>query len=145
MKHRKFNRYEKKEIRHAQITNALAGSGLYLYENRQNADLTLPRPTRSGLRSVGPKQQFQGDDYYLQLVRTGYLKLINVIQTPEQEANMNEQKLILDQPDKVTHQGKVEQVATPAQIPLHESGEQPQPEVLLNEGPVDDGFVIVGN
>jgi hypothetical protein len=142
---RKFNRYERKEIRSHQVAEAMAGSGLYLFENMLNADFTLPRPTKSGLRSIGPKQQFQGDDYYLQLVRTGYLKLINILQTPQQEAQMNEQKLILDQPDKVTHQGKVEQVAEAPQQKLNEAGNQPQPDVLLNEGPVDDGFVIVGN
>jgi hypothetical protein len=142
---RKFNKYERKEIRSQQISEAMAGSGLYLYENKLNADFTLPRPTKSGLRSIGPKQQFQGDDYYLQLVRTGYLKLINVLQTPQQEAQVNEQKLILDQPEKVTHQGQVEQVAAAApQQKLNEAGSQPQPDVLLNEAPVDDGFVIVG-
>ena len=59
---------------------------------------------------------------------------------------LNEEKLILDQPDTVTHKGKVEHVVdrnTPAQR-LQEQGSDEQPEILLNEGPVDDGFVIVG-
>ena len=76
MQYRKFNKYEKKEIRKEVLQNALAGGGMYLYENNTDADITLPRPTSSGLRSIGPRKQFQGDDYYIQLVRTGLLKLI---------------------------------------------------------------------
>ncbi len=153
MKYRKFNKYEKKEVRAQQIATALHGEGLYLYQNNTNADLTLPRPTKSGLRIVGPKQQFQGDNYYMQLVKTGYVRLIKEIQSPaQQQAALNpptevnmEDKLILDQPDMITEQGKVEQVInknTPLQK-LNEGDKQQQPDVLLNEGPVDDGFVIV--
>lgn len=150
MKYRKFNKYEAKENRTAQITNALSGSGLYIYENSsKDAELTLPRPTRTGLRKVGPRGRFQGDDYYMQLVKTGFCRLIEVLQTPEQEKEalmLEEQKLILDQPDRVTTKGKVEQVVekkTPKQK-LNEGGNQPQaPDVLLNESPGDDGFVVI--
>jgi hypothetical protein len=150
MKYQKFNKYEKKENRHINVTNALAGSGLYIYENSsKEAELTLPRPTRTGVRKVGPKQRFQGDDYYMQLVKTGFLRLIEVLQTPEQEKEvtmLEEQKLILDQPDRVTNKGKVEQVVekkTPKQK-LNEGGNStPTPDVLLNENPGDDGFVVI--
>lgn len=153
MKYRKFNKYEKKEVRAQAIAQAMSGEGLYLYQNNTNADLTLPRPTSSGLRSVGPKQQFQGDNYYMQLVKTGFVRLIKEIQSPEaqraalEEKPMSEQKLILDQPDMITEAGKVEHVVNklkPVQK-LNEGGakQQPQPDVLLNESPVDDGFVIV--
>ena len=151
MKYRKFNKYEKKEIQHQVLANALHGEGMYLFENNTKADLGLPRPTRSGIRSVGPKQQFQGDNYYMQMVKAGHLRLIKVLQTPEEEraaelneVNMKEQKLILDQPDTITEHGKIEHVVpnTPVR-PMNEGGNQPQPDVLLNESP-DDGFVIVG-
>jgi len=158
MKYRKFNKYERKEINRAQVTKALHGEGLYLYENNTNADMTLPRPTKSGLRTVGPRQRFQGDNYYMQMVRVGHLRLIQELQSPAQEkalqeAATNEEimtseqpKLILDQPDTITEHGHVEhvQAQTPAQ-PLHEGGNQPKPDVLINESPVDDGFVIVGD
>ena len=151
MKYQKFNKYEKKEIRHQVLTQALHGEGLYLFVNNTNADLSLPRPTKSGLRSIGPKKEFQGDNYYMQMVRTGHLRLVKVLQTPEQEkalneANMQEEKLILDQPDTITEHGKIEHVV-PNKTPvrqLDESGDQKQPDVLLNEGPIDGGFVIVG-
>lgn len=146
MKYRKFNKYEKQTVRREAIQQAMAGEGLYLYENKSNADLTLPRPTKSGLRIIGPKKQFQGDNYYMQLVRSGHLRLLKELQSPEQEraAMLNEEKLILDQPDTVTAKGKVEHVVDKktALQKLNEGDGDPQEEVLLNEGPA--GFVIVG-
>ena len=155
MKYQKLSRLEKKQMNREKLEESLSGGGLFLYENNTAADMTLPRPTKSGRRQLGPKGsaegQFQGDDYFMQMVRSGDLRLIKVLQTPEQEQNMLlkehtvEDKLILDQPDTVTEKGKIEHVVdntVPAK-PLHETdGEKPE-DVLLNEGPVDDGFVIV--
>lgn len=154
MKYRKFNKYEKKEVRAEMLANALHGEGLYLYQNNTGADLTLPRPTKSGLRSVKARESFQGDNYYMQLVRTGYLRLIKELQSPEQQrAALNEEntameeKLLLDQPDMITEAGKVEHVVPkkgPVQQKLNEDKDKkPQQDVLLNEGPVEGGFVIV--
>lgn len=153
MKYRKFNKYEKKEVRSEMIANALHGEGLYLYRNgSKTSTLTLPRPTASGLRTVAPNCEFQGDNYYMQLVRQGLLRLVKEIQSPEQqraaltEATHVEEKLILDQPDTVTTEGKVEQVVKnkKAAQKLHEAGGSKEPDVLLNEAPVEGGFVIVG-
>jgi hypothetical protein len=151
MKYRKFNRLEKKEVRSQMLENALHGEGLYLYRNNTNADLTLPRPTKSGIRSVGAGKEFQGDNYYMQLVRSGMLRLVKELQSPQQEnmlteVNMNEDKLILDQPDMVTEHGKVEHVVSTPVQKLNETQEdaKKKPDVLLNEGPVEGGFVIVG-
>ena len=111
MKYRKFNKFEKKEVRAQMIENALHGEGMYLYRNNTNADLTLPRPTKSGIRSVGKGKEFQGDNYYIQLVKQGLLRLVKELQSPnhekitELEAKM-EEKLILDQPDIVKDQGE---------------------------------------
>jgi hypothetical protein len=54
-------------------------------------------------------------------------------------------KLILDQPDTITEQGKVEHVVQGSPVqPLRESEKAEETkEVLLNERPVDDGFMIV--
>lgn len=155
MKYRKFNRYEKKEVQSQVLQNALAGEGIYIYRNNTKGQLTLPRPTRSGVRTIGIKQEFQGDNYYMQLVRSKDLILVKTLQTPEQERLASEQqtlneatmedKLILDQPDRVTNKGKVEHVVdktTPKQK-LNENDKEPAPEILLNEGPVEGGFVIV--
>lgn len=156
MKYHKFNKYEKREIKSQIVKEALAGNGLYLYQNSNaHAELTLPRPTKSGKRVIAPNGSFQGDDYYMQLVRTGMLRLVEVLQTPEQEKtvqqeenNMNEstEKLILDQPETVTTNGPVEHVVSNSETheqPLHESTPQPKQPVLLNEAPMDDGFIIV--
>jgi hypothetical protein len=182
MKYKKFNKYEKKEVRRTMIQNAMSGGGVYLYRNSSKcAELTLPRPTHSGVRKVEPNGEFQGDDYYMQMVKTGDLRLVEVLQTAEQEkevlaqeallqegvvkeetqlasmANpkggiMSEQKLIVEQPNRVTTKGTTEQVVqgtapkkAPTKKPLKEAEEKKaQPaDVLLNESPVDDGFVIV--
>lgn len=149
MKYRKFNKLEKKEVQAQQLANALHGEGLYLYRNNTGADLALPRPTKSGLRSVAPKAEFQGDNYYMQLVRSGFLRLVKEIQSPEQQRAANEvtmqEKLILDQPDIVKQDGKVEHVLVQPQQKLNENkgGQQKQPDVLINESPDDDSFVIV--
>ena len=158
MKYRKFNKYEKKEVQSQVLANALHGEGLYLFRNNTNADLCLPRPTASGLRSVGPKAEFQGDNYYMQLVKAGLLRLVREVQSPQQQkAAALEQKekkvdeqLILDQPDIVTDQGKIEHVvARPAKRLNENKGQKPkqpqqqQPPVLINETPIDDGFIVV--
>lgn len=158
MKYRKFNKYEKKILNKERIDKALHGEGMYLFENNTDADMKLPRPTKSGLREVGPREQFQGDNYYMFMVQVGHLRLIKELQSPAQEKAANEaaeaamnppepEKLILDQPDTITEQGKVEHVQTTTPLqPLDEADEnQPKPDVLLNETPIDDGFVIIGD
>jgi hypothetical protein len=149
MKYRKFNKFEKKEVRAQMLQNALHGEGLYLYRNNTKADLTLPRPTKSGTRVVAAGKEFQGDNYYMQLVKQGMLRLVKELQSPEQqraEEVKMEEKLILDQPDTITEQGKVEHVVSTPQKKLNEqkADKDKEPEVLLNEGPVEGGFVIVG-
>ena len=155
MKYRKFNRYEKKEIRTEHIRQATAGAGMYLFENSSaQATLNLPRATKSGIRTIGPKQQFQGDDYYMQLVRSGQLRLIKTLQSPQQEAQaqltegvvMQNEKLILDQPETITEHGHIEHVVDksgPMQD-LNETKDGKKPDVLINEAPVNDGFMIIG-
>ena len=158
MKYRKFNKFEKKEVRSQMLENALHGEGLYLYRNNTKADLNLPRPTKSGIRSVGPGKEFQGDNYYMQLVRQGMLRLVKELQSPNHtsqevitesiktEVKMTNDKLILDQPDMITEHGKVEHVVSNPEKKLNETQEdaEKKPDVLLNEGPVEGGFVIVG-
>ena len=150
---RKFTRNERKNFQVERAKKAMEGHGMFLFENNTNADLTLPRPTKSGRRVIGPKEQFQGDDYYMSLVRNNFLRLIEVLQTPQQEQEaiqkqeetVNQQnKLILDQPDVITEHGKIEHVVKPPLAqPLNESPGQAknQPDVLINESPT--GYVIV--
>ncbi len=143
---KKFNKYQRKEHRKTLYEQNMSGTGLYIFENSsRNAELTLPRPTKTGQRVVLPGAKFEGDSYYLQMVKSGFLRLIRKIeQEIKEEVNM-EDKLILNQPDTYTDSGKIEHIVQdkkPVQK-LNESDKQPQPEVLINEAPVSDGFIII--
>jgi hypothetical protein len=140
-----LNRTQRREERKQQIRDALHGEGLYLYENNTRGDLMLPKPAAGGQKRVGVKQQFQGDSYFMQMVRSNDLKLIREIASPERLA-MAEQKLLLDQPETVTHAGPVEHVIKDNPMPLNETqpkGTEKAQDVLINENPLD-GVVIVG-
>ena len=128
-----------------QQLNAVAGEGLYEYRNPNNYDITLPRPTKTGLRLVKKNSTFEGDNYYLQLVKTGMLRLVREIQSPIKETTV-EEKLILDQPEMVTEAGAIEHVVqkSPLQkLTETEQTGQPQKPVLINEAPCADSFVII--
>lgn len=156
------NRIERRQLNAKKLEANMSGSGLYIYENNTDADLTLPKPTASGVRVVGPRRRFQGDSYFLKLVGSpmNLLRLVEEI-TPKkttaeiaeeianqkkENANMSQQKLILDQPDTVTAKGKVEHVVntdTPVQ-PLNDSANQKNADVLLTENPLDGVAIIKG-
>ena len=151
MKYQKMTRFEKRENKSRSLEKAFSGKGIYVYQNSSSsADLTLPKPTKTGKRIIGPSEQFQGDDYFMQLVRMGNLRFIKEVLSPQAEDAMNKgeimnDKLILDQPETVTSEGVVEQVAKKPVAPLNETTSKEKPDVLINENPVDDGFIIVGD
>lgn len=143
----------------------MAGTGLYIYENNTGGDLTLPKPTATGLRRIGPKERFQGDSYYQKWVGPpmNMLKFIEavVVAPPpvpegpgerlrllEEGAKMAEQKkLILDQPDTITHAGKIEHVVNdnvPVQKINENNPHQKPQDVLLTEDPLDGVEIILG-
>jgi hypothetical protein len=162
MRRKKLTREQKKELRADKIKNNMTGSGIYVYENNTDADLTLPKPTASGVRSVSPRNRFQGDSYYMNWVGPpmNLLKLVeeilpktnptntNVDPIVNEECNMNQKKLILDQPDTVTNQGKVEHVLVDensAIQPINDATDSsPKADVLLNESPLDGLEIILG-
>lgn len=155
MRRKKPSRYERKLIQEQRAKESLSGSGVYIYENNSDGDLALPKPTQSGVRSVGPRKRFQGDSYYMKWVGPpmNLLRLIEEVlpQTKEmdnKEKEMSEKKLILDQPDTINNQGKVEHILvdqTPQQS-LNDSTnlDEKKPEVLLNESPIDGVEIILG-
>ncbi len=127
--------------------NGLHGKGVYIYENKLNSDLMLPKHTLDGQKMIRPKQSFRGDSYFLEMVRIGQLKLLKCIDNGEAKI-MNENKLILDQPDIVKSCGKVEHVqASKPNIPLNDSNqnnkESTQEKVLLTEDPAGSIEVII--
>jgi len=148
----KLSKYEAKEYRKKKLEHALHGEGLYVYRNASKADLLLPKPAKNGVKLVGPGKEFQGDSYFMEMVKTNAIRLVKTLITPEQERGlMAEEKLILDQPDTVTTQGKVEHVVTqtnPQVKPLTEEKGccgncKENKEVLINEDPMD-GVDILG-
>lgn len=144
MNRRMSEKFEKRATRDMLRQQALAGSGLYLFQNNTNADLYLPKPGNNGSSLLLKGRTFEGDSYFFSLVRTNQLKLIKELEItpPQEEPVMTEQKLILDQPDRVTNEGAVEHVLSNPQ-PIkkktkNESRSNPkaEPDVLLTEDPM---------
>lgn len=137
----------------------LHGEGLYVYRNRTNGTLNLPKPTKSGVVEVALGGEWEGDNYYMFMVRNNMAALVRTISDPivvaesiitEGKENMQE-KLILDQPECVTSEGQVEHViAQPKNKAKEKVAKQrvtskfdESKEVLLNDDPLD-GVQILG-
>lgn len=142
MKRRKLTKEEKLKIRE----NNFSGSGHYIYENKTTGYLTLPKPARDGRKVIPPSGRFEGDSYFMSLVRHPH-NLLKYVEEVKQEEKVSEKKLILDQPDMVTAKGTVEHVVDDStQIQrMNDSVENgKKPDVLLNESPVDGVEIIPG-
>ena len=147
------------------------GTHLYTFENHRNHDLSLPRRSYDGKTLIPPRGQFKGDEYFLMLQKSGQIRLVSsepfvkpqpaapvavvqpvtenvqVITETKQETNM--EKLILDQPDRVTTQGHTEQVACNQPKKINDAAEinakaKENGEVLLTENPLDGVDIITG-
>lgn len=139
----------------------LKGQGVYLYRNNVPGTLDLPKPTEKGQTKVEKNEEWEGDDYYMSLVKSGMARLVKEIKSPETERTemlnetlLNEDKLIVDQPDRVTVKGVVEQVVVQPNQPvdtkkkkkeekLQEQKPQSQEDQLLIEDPLA-GVTILG-
>lgn len=150
---KKISRADKKINQKNKFIQDMSGSGVFVYENNTDADLNLPKPTSTGTRTIGPRKRFQGDSYYLNWVGSpmNLLRFIeeivpkdNPLKTlNESETNkMNDNKLILDQPEIVTSQGQVEHVVV-NESPDQDSSEK-KTEILLNESPIEGLEIILG-
>lgn len=127
----KKTRLEKINERKKKLEDSLHGSGEYIFRNNHKGDYTLTKTSLDGKKSIPPKGEFKGDSYFLRFVKSHDLTLVSVlkeeskIETNEEviEINesiinkeeegkpMNEEKLILDQPEMITEEGVVEHVA----------------------------------
>jgi hypothetical protein len=85
-----MNKKQRREDRLKRVQEELSGSGLYVYENNTDADLSLPRATKTGLKNIGPRQRFEGDSYYLKFISPpiNLLKLIEI----KEEAGVNKEE-----------------------------------------------------
>ena len=143
----RFDKYERRLLREKKLEQSMHGEGLYIYQNNTKGELDLGRATKSGKKKLQIGEQFQGDNYYMGLVKTHDLKYIKEIMTPQQEKDnmMKEQKLILDQPDIVTEKGKVEHVLAPTPMqPLNDSmANKLKPDVLITEDPMSGVEILL--
>ena len=152
MKYNKMNRHEKKINSQKLRDEAMHGSGIYVYQNNTKGDLDLPKATKSGKKSLRVGEQFQGDNYYMRLVQTNELRYIKCIVSADAENTVLKEevvsdKLILNQPDRVTTQGKVEQVLVEPKQTLNENqpkSNKPKNDVLLTEDPMEGVEIILG-
>ena len=143
MKKRKLSKEERKDA----IERNFAGTGHYIYQNKMDAHLTLPKPALDGRKVVPPKGRFEGDSYFMQLVRPPNGLLLFIEEIKKEDTKMEEKKLILDQPDMVTEKGTVEHVldnTVPVQKINDSVDNKKKPDVLLNEGPMDGIEIITG-
>lgn len=134
-----ITRKQKRERMLQKRETQMHGDGLYIFQNITGADLMLPRPTKSGRRTVGPREKFMGDSYYKTMKDVICLQ---EVQSEMPTPNQSEQKLLTEVPPIVTHEGKVEYVqAQPNVKPLNENEKKKQQvapsEVLLTEQPLE--------
>ena len=136
--------------------NMFKGFGIYVFQNNTNADLMLSKAALGGQKMIPPNAKFRGDSYFLSLVGSKSLKLLEIIQSEEeflkiQDESINKEgddmqnKLLLEQPDIVTDNGKVEhvQVGTcPASLAKINEEEELKKNVLLVEDPIGSIAII---
>ena len=148
MRRLRLSKQDRSNIRKAKMEVKLGGEGLYIYENNSSGTLNLPKPSKEGYKTISRKGRFTGDNYFMFLVKTGDLRQIDIIMSPEKERELKkmEEKLILDQPNTVTNKGVVEHIVETTPVaPLHDNVEadEKKKDVLINENPLD-GIVILG-
>jgi hypothetical protein len=151
MKYNRLNRAERRQNQQELRNEAMHGEGIFVYQNNTKGELMLPKPTLGGVKKkIAIGEQFQGDNYFMRLVPS-MLRLIRVIQPPplkqlpiteNKENIMQEEKLILDQPDRVTSEGTTEQVASTPKQNLNENKAK-EKEVLLTEEPLSGVEIIL--
>lgn len=155
MRHqKKMNKYERREFQKAKLARDTQGTGRYLFRNNSDCDLILPKLLAKGGNKVGPREEFEGDSYFLKMVPRQLL-VIREIESPlPRGAETMSEKLILDQPPTITTGGTVEHhvvkpgapaakpvAGTPAPKPVHEKAKPPV-DALITEDPLE-GVVIL--
>lgn len=134
---KKLSKYERNQVRQEKLKTALHGEGKYIFQNNTSGELELPKNPLEGSKRIPKNGKFIGDSYFLQMVRTNDLRLIEEI--------IMEKKLITEQPPIVTHSGMVELVQpNPKAKKLNEQVPETEKNknVLLTEDPLG-GVVIV--
>jgi hypothetical protein len=123
MKKNNINKEERSKMKKENLENSQKGSGLFVFKNKNSqASLQLPKISFDGKRWVEPNQTWKGDSFYFTMVPKEAI-LVKTLISPDQEKEnkMNEQKLLLDQPDQITQEGKIEHVTETENVTLNET------------------------
>jgi len=140
---KKSNRLERAEQKRKAIEYHQAGTGMYLFKNRSSvASLELPKVSADGKKWVEPGQTWKGDSYYLSMVPRDAVLVESLCEQVKEEKM--EDKIILDQPDQITAEGKVEHRANKEQLDIVESDPKvaKAKERLLTEDPLAGVTII---
>lgn len=144
----KLSKQQKKQCNIDNRNNNLNGTGVYIFQNITSGDFMLPKKSLEGKKMVKTKEQFQGDSYFLKFVGppNNLLKMVRRIEETNERATNMTDKLILDQPDQITNQGKVEHVIADTQkaIIKENDANKNQDNVLITENPIDGLEIILG-
>jgi len=145
----KVNKYTLREMKRQKRENALKGDGEYLFVNNTRGDLTLEKPPIKGRNPVPIGQTFVGDNYFLKLMRSGDIRLIEVLKPAECERTeiMTDQKLILDQPNRFTNQGQTEHVVPEdkgVKSLIENHPHKPIVDKLITEDPLEGVEILLG-
>lgn len=126
-----------------QKIEALKGEGHYIYRNSSKSTLLLMKPAFDGRKEIPPGDTWEGDSYFIGLVKMGDARLVEQIKTPESEQNMlNEETLILDQPDTITTAGKVEHVVEEDGLEISHKISLKNKKKKINEQPTEEGVLL---
>jgi len=149
----KTTRLEKIASKKEKIDYHQKGTGRYVYKNKSSGTLNLPKAGLNGEKHVPVGGEWEGDSYFMYMVGKE-ATISRILESPERkvkpakpEETMSEEKLILDQPDQVTDQGKVEHVCCDPQKQLNEGcpNEEDKKDVLLREDPLDGVKIILND
>lgn len=155
MRKNNSNKKQRSDLQKIKISSNLSGSGLFLFKNKTNASLQLPKKSSDNKVWVEPNQTWEGDSFFLKMIPREAI-LIKTIKDPNEEKKeenkMSEEKLILDQPEQITSEGTVEHIVSSEQVPMNETTSKRKrkqktesknkEETLLTENPIA-GVTIV--
>jgi len=150
---KKVDKYTIREMKRQKREDSLKGDGEYLFVNNTRGDLMLlkkpiksPIPMNPCMIPMG--QTFIGDSYFLNMMRSGEIRLIETLKPAASERTgiMEEKKLILDQPGRFTNQGQTEHVVPTDKVkPLIENQpHKPAVDTLITEDPLEGVEILLG-
>jgi len=157
MKKSNMTKQERKEVKKQNLEESQSGTGLFVFKNKSaQATLQLPKVSFDGKKWIGPNQTWKGDSFFLKMIPRE-ATLVKTLISPDQqkkneEAKTMENKLLLDQPDQITPDGKLEHVVDSEEsVELNETAKKKkktknenknQDKTLLTEDPIAGVTII---